>query len=155
LPVSRILPLRPLPQAEHVYCSNRLQLLSFDEQWDIMGVVCWGMGRHCRYNTLHTKQAWPDYCSTDNGTRWAEFLTPLDPHWWNSTPSYFGYFCASGDYLFWRFWVEDCCPPPFASIHRVSTIDTNTGGQMNFPPGFGPYGDYMSGTFPPRDRMYF
>ena len=86
------------------------------------------------------------YCSTDNGTRWAEVLTPLDPHWWNSTPSYFGYFCASGDYLFWRFWVEDCCPPPFASIHRVSTIDTNTGGQMNFPPGFGPYGDYMSGN---------
>jgi hypothetical protein len=86
------------------------------------------------------------YCSTDNGTSWAEFLTPLDPHYWNSTPSYFKHFCASGNYLFWDFWVEDCCPPPFASIRRVSIIDTNTGGHMNFPPGFGPYDHYMSGS---------
>ena len=81
--------------------------------------------------------------STDNGTSWSEFWTlPWHP---SSPPSYYRDFCASGKYLFWKFWVEDCCPPPFASIRRVSTIDTNTGGQMNFPPGFGPYVHYMSG----------
>jgi hypothetical protein len=77
-------------------------------------------------------------CSTDNGTTWTEFLPPPRQ---GVYPSYYRNFCASGKYLFWKFYVEDCCPPPFASLHRVSTIDTT--GQMTFPPGFGPYGDYM------------